>query len=114
MRNGLIYVIDPRQSLFSPSPSGAVFLDGEDDAAEIGTLWPGTYIFFPVLPGYHRIKMPQWSPYEMVIEVEEGDIIFLEPATSGEHRNLMQIDGVMGRYYVKHLKPGDLLMSVDH
>jgi hypothetical protein len=50
----------------------------------------------------------------MVIEVEEGDILFLQPVTYRGHRNLIQIDGVMGRYYLKHLKPGDLLMSVDH
>jgi len=111
---GLIYVIAPPQGLLSSS--GDVLLDGEDDAAIIGYVSSGTYIFFPVLPGYHRIKMPQWSPYEMVIEVEEGDIIFLQPVMgSGGHKNgLIQIDGVMGRYYVKHLKPGDLFMSVDH
>ena len=110
--SGLIYVIDTAYAL--SWISGDVYLDGEDDAAMIGSLSPGTYIFFYVLPGYHRIKMPQLSPYEMVIEVEEGDIIFLQPAMGGGNKNLIQIDGVVGRYYVKHLKPGNLLMSVDH
>jgi len=110
---GLIYVIDDSHASFSLNKD--VLLDGEDDTAKIGSLSPGTYIFFPVLPGYHRIKMPQLSPYEIVIEVEEGDIIFLQPDTGrGRKNSLIQIDGVMGRYYLKHLKPGDLLMSVDH
>jgi hypothetical protein len=102
---GLIYVVDAPSAPFSTR--GAVYLDGEDDAAEIGFLSRGTYIFFYVPPGYHRITMPQCSPYEIVIEVEEGDILFLQPVMGGNRNSLIQIDGVMGRYYVKHLKPGD-------
>jgi hypothetical protein len=103
---GLIYVIDAAPSLVSPSK--AIFLDGEDDAKKVGSLSSDEYIYFYVSPGYHSISTPQWSPFEMVVDVEEGDILFILLKSGKEQKNhLKQIDGVRGRYYVKHSKPGD-------
>lgn len=101
---GLIYVIADPRSRFS-SDTG-VFLDGEGEATKVGSLYRGEYIFFYVLPGHHRISMPKWSPYETVVDVEEGDIVFLRTVTEQKNR-LIQIDGVTGRRYVMSLERGD-------
>ncbi len=113
MGTGLIYVIDTTPWFFSLKKD--VLLDGEDEAAKIDTLSSGTYCYFYVLPGYHRIKVPRWSPYELVVEVDEGDILFLQTFMDQNtyKTSLMQIDGVLGRYYVKHSRPASRLESVD-
>lgn len=103
--NGLIYIIDTTPSLLPIKRD--VLLDGEDEAATIGSLLSGTYLYFSVLPGHHRIKMPQWSPYEVIVEVEEGDLFFFQTGVDRSKKNrLMQIDGVMGRYHVKRARSG--------
>jgi hypothetical protein len=111
---GLIYVIDTSPALLSLSKT--VLLDGEDDAARIGSLSSGTYIYVHVPPGYHRVKIPQWSPYELVVEVEEGDILFLSPVTDQRQKknSLIQVDGVVGRYYIKHSKSGEMARPAGH
>ncbi len=110
---GLIYIVDTSPQLFPISK--AVFLDGDDDAAKIGTLQQDTYIYFYVLPGHHRIKIPAWSPYEMIFEVEEGDILFLQPVMNRQHEmSFGEVDGVIGRYNVKRMKPGMMSVPDDH
>ncbi len=102
---GLIYIIDTTPML---SFGKSVFLDGDDDAARVGSVSPGRYIYFYVSPGCHTIRLPLWSPLEMVVEVEEGDIVFVQPSMDQRQKNsLVQIDGVMGRYYLKRYRPGE-------
>ena len=109
---GLIYIIDSSPGLFGIRKT--VFLDGEDDAATIGTLVPGTYVFMSVQPGHHRIKLPEWSPYEVVVQIEEGDILFLQPVTDQKRNNmLIQVDGITGRYNVKRSRQSDTLPPAD-
>jgi hypothetical protein len=110
---GLVYVVDSTPARVPISRT--VLLDGDDEAATIGSLLPGTYIYVQISPGHHRIKMPEWSSYELVIEVEEGDLLFLCPiADQKTGKNLIQqVDGVVGRYHVMRFTPGNMVKSVE-
>ncbi len=115
MGRGLIYVIYYPTTLVFGSEKD-VLLDGEDDSAKVTALSSGTYAYFYVLPGYHCVKMPEWSPYDLVVDVNEGDLLFIRADVDRKTRKniLKQIDGVEGRYYVKHLKPAASISGTDY
>ncbi len=112
---GLIYIIyssDPLTPL-ELEPNTYVLLDGDDDDAVVGHLGTGRYIYCYVQPGHHRVKLPRWTFRELIVEVEEGEILFIK-TLHRYHRVIEEVDGVIGRYYLKYSQPGERTSSAEH
>jgi len=93
-----------------------VFVDGQEEAAEMGYTRGRQYIYFNLLPGAHKIysKAENWA--EMEVTARAGDIIFIQqnPAMGlVMARNTLERieEQYQGKYHVKTLELGTVLKT---
>ena len=89
-----------------------VFVDNKESSSEIGYTRGNQYIYFDLSPGKHKIlsKAENWAEAE--VEAKAGDIFFIkqepEMGLAFARNSIFMIDGLEGKYHVKHLKLGTL------
>lgn len=102
-----------------PSNIGAlvrfnIHVDSKDDAAEVGYTRGGQYIYFSLPAGSHKIYSNAENWAEMTLNTKTGEIIYLqqEPAFGiiMARNNIFRIEETQGKYYVKTLSLGELIM----
>ena len=103
-----------------PSPLGGlvrfnVFLNDQNDDAEMGHTRASQYIYFSVPAGRHRIysKAENWA--EIDVTVRDGQVVYLQQETQlgiiMARNALSELDETLGKYHVKTLQPGVLLKT---
>lgn len=103
--NALIYVVRPLGTFGRTT----IFLDGEDEDCEMGYMSGAQYIYFYVTPGHHQIMTRAGKSAEVIIDAEEGDIIFLrQEIKPGGRIGLVEIDAIEGRYHLKNASLGTI------
>jgi len=110
----LVYVVRP-YSLHTLARFN-VFVDSQEDAAEVGYTRGNQYLYFSLAPGTHRIYSRGENWAEVDLAVNAGDIVFLKQEPSmgliGSRNTLTRIGEDEGRYYVMKEKPGTLKAPV--
>lgn len=110
---GIVYLV-------RPSPLGGlvrfnVFLDDQEANSEMGYTRSSQYIYFNIPPGDHKVysKAENWA--ETLVSVKPGDIIFIQQEVAMgiimARNNLLRIEELPGKYYVKTLTVGTVIKS---
>lgn len=103
----LVYVVRP--SLI-PIARATVFLDGEGENSMMGYTSGSQYIYFYVPAGTHRIlSVAAGYRIEIIIDAEEGDIIFLKQDIGKAYLLVTELNGVEGRYHLKNSSLGTII-----
>jgi len=108
--SALVYVMRPSGLGFIVRFN--VFLDGKEDADEMGNNSGASYIYFHVTPGQHKIfsKAENWAQVD--INPKAGEVVFIkqnpEPGLLMARNNIEILDDVEAKYYLKKLSLGNV------
>lgn len=106
----LVYVVRP--SKFGGIVKFDVFVDGKEDASEVGYNRGKKFIYFFVKPGQHTIFSKSENTAEIAINGKAGETIFIkQDASVGAVliRNSLQIiTETEGKYYIKNSALGTI------
>jgi hypothetical protein len=108
--SALVYVMRPSGLGFIVRFN--VFLDGKEDADEMGNNRGVSYIYFHVTPGQHKIfsKAENWAQVD--INPKAGEVVFIkqnpEPGLLMARNNIEILDDVEAKYYLKKLSLGSV------
>lgn len=109
----IVYVVRP--SVTGEMIRFDVFLDDQLPESQMGWTHGSQYIYFNLLPGDHQIlsKAENWA--EIKLQVEAGDIVFIQQDSGTGIKmawnSLARIQDYEGRYQVKHLTLGKIVKT---
>jgi hypothetical protein len=109
----MVYVVRP--SMLGDMIRINVYLDGQDEASEMGYNWGSQHVYFTVAPGKHTIysKAENWA--EIAIEAKADDIIFIKQDTQKgaiiPRNSLSPIDAIEGKYAIMNSSLGTIKKS---
>ena len=106
----IVYVVRPN-SLYGIFKY-PIYLDGKEQANQVGYTRGNQYIYFYVSPGKHTIGSKAENLSEVTIDVQAGETAYvIQEGTFGflfGRNYASKLNPVEGRYYIKHTSLGTI------